>query len=211
MSAYFEDYYREKGVTILPQEEVTAFRGNGRVGEVELKSGRRLTADMVVCGIGVVPNSTLFSGNKLEMEKGRIVVNRFLETNLPDVYAAGDITHYQDVIFDRHLHVEHWDNAVEQGRHAARVMMGVREPYEHVPYFFSDVFDLSYEFWGDTTNAEKTVVRGDLANGRFSTWWLGEDGRLLAAFVMNRPDEERENAPEWIRNGRKIPADWMKV
>jgi NADPH-dependent 2,4-dienoyl-CoA reductase/sulfur reductase-like enzyme len=164
---------------------------------------------MVVCGIGVVPNSDLFAGSPLKMKKGGIQVNRFLETNVPDVFAAGDITHYEDVIYDRLLHVEHWDNAVEQGRHAARGMMGIREPYEHVPYFFSDVFDLSYEFWGDTQGAVKTVNRGNMADGQFSVWWLAEDSRLLAAFVMDRPDNEREKAPEWIKAGKQLPPGWL--
>jgi NADPH-dependent 2,4-dienoyl-CoA reductase/sulfur reductase-like enzyme len=164
---------------------------------------------MVVCGIGVVPNNDLFAGSPLKMKKGGIQVNRFLETNVPDVFAAGDITHYEDVIYDRLLHVEHWDNAVEQGRHAARGMMGIREPYEHVPYFFSDVFDLSYEFWGDTQGAVKTVNRGNMVDGQFSVWWLAEDGRLLAAFVMDRPDNEREKAPEWIKPGKQLPPGWL--
>ena len=86
-------------------------------------------------------------------------------------------------------------------------MMGQHAPFVHVPYFFSDVFDLSYEFWGDVTGAQEVVSRGDMANGRFSVWWLAEDGRLLAAFVMNRPDEERQLATQWIRSGKKLAAE----
>jgi NADPH-dependent 2,4-dienoyl-CoA reductase/sulfur reductase-like enzyme len=210
MSAFFERYYQEQGVTILPEQEIEAFLGDGRVTHVKLKSGRELPADLVVCGIGVTPNSALFNANKLEMKDGGILVNRFLETNLPDVFAAGDITYYRDIIYGRLKHVEHWDNAVQQGRHAARAMLGIREPFEHVPYFFSDVFDLSYEFWGDTKDATQTIFRGNVENGSFSTWWLGENGRLLAAFVMNRPEEERENASKWIKSGAKLPKAWQQ-
>ncbi len=210
MSTFFENYYKDRGVTILPQEGIDSFKGSGPVAGVITKSGRHLEADMVICGIGVTPNSDLFTDLKLDLKDGSIQVNRYLETNVPDVFAAGDITHYQDVIFDRSLHIEHWDNAVQQGRQAARNMTGQREAFEHVPYFFSDVFDLSYEFWGDTTGATKTIHRGDIENGRFSTWWLAEDGRLLAAFVMNRPEEEREKAPKWIKSGEQLPADWLE-
>lgn len=210
MSNFFEEYYRERGVTILPEQEIESFEGDGYVTHVNLKSGKQLAADMVVCGIGVTPNNKLFSNEKLELKDGYILLNSYLETNLPDVFAAGDITYYRDIVFDRPLHIEHWDNAVEQGRHVARAMLGIRNQYEHVPYFFSDIFDLSYEFWGNTENATKTHLRGNLEEGSFSNWWLGKDGRVLAAFVMDRPDEERENAPEWIKNGEKLPTDWLQ-
>jgi hypothetical protein len=83
--------------------------------------------------------------------------------------------------------------------------MGERAPFRHVPYFFSDVFDLSYEFWGDASGADQIVHRGDLASNSFSVWWFRER-KLIAAFAMNRPDEEREAAPKWIESGQMINA-----
>jgi hypothetical protein len=73
----------------------------------------------------------------------------------------------------------------------------------HVPYFFSDVFDLSYEFWGDVERHDKVIYRGDPRTTSFSAWWLKEQ-RLQAAFVMNRPEEERELAPEWIKHHHTV-------
>lgn len=210
MSAFFESYYRDRGVTIMPGREVTEFLGDGQVRQVLTSRGDKVETDMVVAGIGVTPNSDLFKETGLQMEDGYVLVNRFLETNFPGVFAAGDITRYRDLIYDRVLHVEHWDNAVSQGQHAARMMMGNSDPYEHIPYFFSDEFDLSYEFWGDTSGAAKVVHRGDVEDGRFSTWWLDEDGRLLAAFVMDRPDEERKLAQDWIKSGKELKAEWLK-
>lgn len=210
MSAFFENYYRERGVNIFPLQTVDSFIEEEDELQIITKSGQVFIADMAVAGIGVAPNSQLFAQHGLQLDEGYIQTNRFLETNFPDVYAAGDVIRYEDVIFERPLHIEHWDNAVQQGRHVARVMMGEYQPYEHVPYFFSDVFDLSYEFWGDTSHAAKTVYRGDIEDGAFSAWWLAEDQRLLAAFIMNRPDEEREIAPEWIANGKKLPAAWLQ-
>lgn len=105
--------------------------------------------------------------------------------------------------FGTNRRVEHWDNAYQQGQHAASVMLGKRTAFEHVPYFFSDVFDLSYEFWGDPQGADMVIHRGDVENGCFSVWWL-QDAKLKAAFVMNRPDEEREMAPQWIESGVDI-------
>jgi len=209
MSHFFENYYRDRGVTLLSEEEVAAFMGNGRVEKVITQSGREVPADMVVAGIGVVPNKELFANCGLHIADEGIVVNRFLETNFPGVMAAGDITFYEDVVYNQQLHIEHWDNAVQQGKHAARMMLGEMQPFAHVPYFFSDVFDLSYEFWGDPSGAVQTVHRGAVEDGRFSVWWLAADGRLLAAFVMDRPDEEREMAPQWIQSGKKLTIEWL--
>ena len=101
--------------------------------------------------------------------------------------------------------MEHWDKAVSQGQYCAKALMGERIPFRHVPYFFSDVFDLSYEFWGDAEGAGKIVHRGDLSSNSFSVWWLRE-GAVVAAFVMNRPNEERDLAPKWIEAKQSVSA-----
>ena len=127
------------------------------------------------------------------------------ETNRPDIYAAGDVANYQDVLFGKRRRVEHWDNAVSQGQYCAKALMGERAPFKHVPYFFSDVFDLSYEFWGDPSDAGTVIHRGDLSSNSFSVWWMREK-TLVAAFAMNRPDEEREAAPKWIESKQSVSA-----
>jgi NADPH-dependent 2,4-dienoyl-CoA reductase/sulfur reductase-like enzyme len=204
-SAFFRRYYEERRVTLASGETVIAFEGDGHVAAAITRSGRRLPADLVVGGVGVMPATDIFRDTGLEVDNG-IGVNEYLETGAPDVYAAGDVASYHDVIFEKRRRVEHWDNAVEQGKHAARLLAGERVPFVHVPYFFSDVFDLSYEFWGDTEGADRAVHRGDIDGGRFSVWWL-KGGRLMAAFVMNRPDEERELAPAWILERRMVSPE----
>jgi hypothetical protein len=87
-------------------------------------------------------------------------------------------------------------------------LLGERKPFVHVPYLFSDVFDLSYEFWGDSSGAEEVVARGDLSSNSFSVWWLRE-GRLTAAFTMNRPNEEREAAPRLIQSKEPVSAEML--
>jgi NADPH-dependent 2,4-dienoyl-CoA reductase/sulfur reductase-like enzyme len=175
---------------------------------VDTASGRKVPADLVVAGIGVLPATEALEGSGLRLDDG-VLVNEYLETGAPDVYAAGDVANYYDVLFARRRRVEHWDNAVQQGEHAARLLTGEREPFVHVPYFFSDVFDLSYEFWGDTAGADQAVLRGDLDGGRFSTWWL-KAGRLVAAFVLNRPDDERDVAPLWIAERRQVTPELLR-
>ncbi len=200
MSNFFEKYYAERGVNIVKSETVTELRGDGRVKSVLLGKGREVPCDLVVAGIGVQPITEMLSG--LDLNDG-VVVNEYLETGQPGIFAAGDVANYQDVLFGKRRRVEHWDNAVSQGQHCARVVLGERTPFRHVPYFFSDVFDLSYEYWGDTSGADQVVHRGDLSTRSFSVWWLRQK-KLVAAFVMNRPDEERESAPKWIEAGKML-------
>ena len=134
------------------------------------------------------------------------MVNEYLETSASGILAAGDVANYQDVLFQKRRRVEHWDNAVSQGQYCARALMGERTPFKHVPYFFSDVFDLSYEFWGDPSGAETVIHRGDFSGNSFSVWWLRQTV-VVAAFVMNRPDEERDVAPKWIESKQSVSGE----
>ncbi|MBI1297761.1 NAD(P)/FAD-dependent oxidoreductase [bacterium] len=208
MADYFEEYYRARGIKFVANETVTGFSGDRQVESVKLTSERGIAAELVVAGIGVEPATDLFRETGLEIDDG-IVVNEYLETNIDDVYAAGDVTRYWDLLYDKYRHIEHWDNAAEQGKTAAQNMMGKAEAFVKVPYFFSDEFDLSWEFWGDTDGADEIIHRGDVSSGSFSTWWL-KDGKLIAAFVMDRPNEERELAPQWIRSKEPIPTQRLR-
>lgn len=202
MSALFHLYFQDHGITMVTRAEIESFAGNETVSAVVLRSGKELAADLVVAGIGVDPEVELLKGSGLMLDDG-VVVNEYLETNVPDVYAAGDVAKYFDPIFGKLRRVEHWHNAVQQGKHAADVMTGKREPLHTIPYFSSDVFDLSWEFWGDSQGAEGVIHRGDIDGGCFSAWWTKGD-RVMAAFVMNRPNEERELAPAWIKRGGQV-------
>jgi NADPH-dependent 2,4-dienoyl-CoA reductase/sulfur reductase-like enzyme len=207
MSEFFERYYLSRGVKLLKNESVASLQGGDRI-DVSLLSGRKISCDMVVAGVGAAPVTDLFAKSGLAIENG-IAVNEYLETNQPRISAAGDVANYVDKVFDKRRRVEHWDNAVSQGQHWASIIFGERRPFLHVPYFFSDVFDLSYELWGDSEGATQTIARGDLSSSSFSIWWLKRDC-LIAAFVMNRPDEERQFAPEWIKSKQILSADRLK-
>lgn len=208
MSRFFEGYYAARGVKFARQNTVNGIHGNGIVKSVALSGGKTVECDMVVAGIGVLPVIEPFAGSGMEIADG-VVVNEFLETSRPDIYAAGDVANYYDTLFGKRRRAEHWDNAVSQGEHCAGLMAGRREPFEHVPYFFSDVFDLSYEFWGDSADSDDVVERGDLSGSSFSVWWLRQ-GCLVAAFTMNRPGDEREAAPRWIQSKERVPVEKLK-
>jgi NADPH-dependent 2,4-dienoyl-CoA reductase/sulfur reductase-like enzyme len=205
MSAFFEGYYAGRGVRILKQSEIT---GVEKGSKARLRNGAAVDFDFLVAGIGVRPATALAESAGLQVDNG-IFVNEHLETADPSISAAGDVANYPDSLFAKRRRVEHWDNAVSQGQHLAGVLLGRREPFVHVPYFFSDVFDLSYEFWGDPSAADRIVHRGDLQTSSFSVWWLSQS-RLVAAFAMNRPDEEREIAPELIRSKQTISAERLR-
>ncbi|MGW8250854.1 MAG: oxidoreductase C-terminal domain-containing protein, partial [Anaerolineales bacterium] len=108
----------------------------------------------------------------------------------PHIYAAGDIAAWPDPTFNRRLRVEHWDVARRQGRLAGRNMAGENDIYSALPYFFSDLFDLSFEVWGNLSQWERTVTRGSLSSGSFAIYYF-DDGRLTGVLAVNRPDEER--------------------
>jgi NADPH-dependent 2,4-dienoyl-CoA reductase/sulfur reductase-like enzyme len=204
MSKFFETYYAARGVRLIKSMAVTELRGDGAVNSAVLRDGQTLQCDLVVAGIGVQPAIEVVANSGLDLGDG-ILVNEYLQTSHPDVFAAGDVANYQDVLFAKRRRVEHWDNAVSQGQYCARSLRGDRTPFRHVPYFFSDIFDLSYEYWGDSSGADQVVHRGDLSSSSFSVWWLRQE-RVLAAFTMNRPDEERSVAPQWIESGQGVWA-----
>ena len=206
IAEFFKNVYSSHGIDLIFFDKVVAFHGKDSVKEVELASGKRLPADMVIAGIGVEPNVKLFENTALKINEG-IEVNEFCETGVDGVFAAGDVVEFPDNIFNKQRHVEHWEHAFEQGKHAARVMTGTREPYIFVPFFFSDVFDLSYEYFGDQETADYSVTRGNIKKGDFSHWWF-DGNKLVAAFIMSsRPDEEKDKAREWIQHKTPIDRD----
>jgi NADPH-dependent 2,4-dienoyl-CoA reductase/sulfur reductase-like enzyme len=190
MSRFFQKYYEERGVRFAPGAAVDGVE----TGRVSLSNGTKLDADLVVAGIGVTPVTDIAQAAGVTVENG-IRVDEFLKTNVDGIYAAGDAANYHDLVYGKQRRVEHWDNAVNHGQYLARHLSGNAEPFKHIPYFFSDVFDLSYEFWGDTSGAERTEYKGDVNSSSFSTWWFKGD-KVVAAFAMNRPDDEREKASQ---------------
>jgi len=208
MSTFFENYYTARGVQLVKSATVTELRGENTLRAVVLKKGGALECDIAVAGIGVRPVTDLAGNSGITVADG-VTVNEYLQTNQNDIYAAGDVANYQDVLFEKRRRVEHWDNAVSQGQYCARALMGEKAAFKHVPYFFSDVFDLSYEYWGDSSNADEIIHRGDLSSNSFSVWWLRQS-RVIAAFVMSRPDEERDAAPKWIEEKQRVSGVTLK-
>ncbi len=204
MSGFFEAYYGARGVRFVKSAAVVELRGDRAVSSAVLADGQAIACEMVVAGIGVLPATEMLTNSGIDVGDG-VMVNEYLETSRSDIFAAGDVANYEDVLFGKRRRVEHWDNAVSQGQYCARALMGERTPFKHVPYFFSDVFDLSYEYWGDSSGAEQIIHRGDFSSKSFSVWWLRQK-RVVAAFTMNRPEEERDAVPKWIETRQTVTS-----
>jgi 3-phenylpropionate/trans-cinnamate dioxygenase ferredoxin reductase subunit len=148
LARFLVDYFREKGVDVLPGDTVTAARKSGDAWVLTTAGGRRIEADGVVAGIGITPDTALAESAGLKIGNG-IEVDERLRTSAPDVYAAGDVASFHSPVLGTRLRVEHEDNANSMGRVAGRNMAGADEAYTHVPFFYSDLFDLGYEAVGE--------------------------------------------------------------
>jgi 3-phenylpropionate/trans-cinnamate dioxygenase ferredoxin reductase subunit len=180
----FADLHAEHGVELYPEAKVTALEGDGAVARVLLEDGRTLEADAVVAGIGVAPRVELAEQAGLAIDNG-VAVDAHLRTSDERVYAAGDVASVDHPFFGRRIRVEHWAVAREQGPFAARSMLGSDDPYDALPYFFTDQYDASLEYWGLAQKWDEVVVRRD-PSGSLVAFWL-TDGRVLAGAGLNSP------------------------
>ncbi len=171
LAEYFQRYCSGKGITFLTGETATEFRGKGRVSSVTTKSGKTLPCDLVCIGIGITPNVELGHEAGLAVENG-IVVNEYLQTSHPDIYAAGDVANYLDPLFGKRRRVEHWGHAEYTGQMAADNMTGSHTAYDLLTYVWSDLFDLHLEFAGDETEHDRILLRGRMEDNKFFVLYL---------------------------------------
>jgi 3-phenylpropionate/trans-cinnamate dioxygenase ferredoxin reductase subunit len=184
MGEVFRRLHADHGVQLRLGVGVGELRGSGSVEEVVLADGTTEGADLVVVGIGVAPRTDVAgAGSGLAVENG-IVVDQHLETNVAAVYAAGDVANAWHPHYNRHVRVEHWANALNQGTTAGRNVAGSREVYDRLPYFFSDQYDLGMEYVGLSSSSDDLVVRGDLDAREFVAFWH-RDGVVSAAMNVN--------------------------
>ena len=190
LSAFYERIHREAGVDVRTSVQVSGFdfdASRDAVSAVVLGDGTRLPADVVVAGIGLVPNVELAQAAGLTVENG-IVVDEYTQTSDPDIYAAGDCTNHPSALYGRRIRLESVPNAVEQARTMAAAMCGKPRPYNAVPWFWSDQYNLKLQMVGLSQGYDQFVLRGSTAGTAFSAFYLKE-GRVIAADAVNRaPD-----------------------
>jgi 3-phenylpropionate/trans-cinnamate dioxygenase ferredoxin reductase subunit len=188
VSAFYTRVHTEEGVRILCSTGVVAFTGSGRVHHVVCSDGSELAADLVVIGVGIVPNVELAKGAGLKVENG-IVVDEFSRTSDPDIVAAGDCTWHYSRIYDRWMRLESVQNATDQARTAAMNLCGGEQPYNALPWFWSDQYDLKLQIAGLSQGYDQVITRGDRDRGRsFAAFYLRE-GAVIAVDAVNRPPE----------------------
>lgn len=187
LAEFINNYYREKGVEVLPGELVDGLEKQGEKLSLLTKSGRGIPADQVVAGLGIIPNTSLAENAGIEVANG-IVVDEYLRTNQPDIYAAGDVASFYSPDLGKRLRVEHEDNANTMGRAAGRNMAGGEAPYHHLPFFYSDMFDLGYEAVGDLNSKLETFADWQEQYRKGVIYYL-EDGRVRGVVLWNVWDQ----------------------
>jgi 3-phenylpropionate/trans-cinnamate dioxygenase ferredoxin reductase component len=207
LGTIYRDIHTDHGVTFIGRAEVEAVAGeDGKVIGVQLTGGRMVGADFVVAGIGVTPRVALAEAAGLDVDNG-IVVDANLQTSAAGVFAAGDVANAMHPFFGTRVRVEHWANALNQGPAAARNMLGRATPYEELPYFFSDQYDVGMEYSGYATDWDEVVFRGDPASREFVAFWLADD-RVVAGMNVNVWDVN-EFAQALIRS--RAPIDRKRL
>jgi 3-phenylpropionate/trans-cinnamate dioxygenase ferredoxin reductase subunit len=190
VSRFYERVHKEAGVKIRTGVTVAGFEGDGdKVSAVVSGEGDKIPCDFVVVGIGIIPNTELATEAGLKVENG-IVVDAHSVTSDPDIFAAGDCTNHPSQVYGTRLRLESVHNAIEQGKTAAAAMVGKADkPYDQVPWFWSDQYDLKLQIAGLSAGYTEAVTRGDPETGRsFAVFYL-KDGVLIAVDAVNRPPE----------------------
>jgi NADPH-dependent 2,4-dienoyl-CoA reductase/sulfur reductase-like enzyme len=209
LGLFVADYYRQQGVETVSEDKVVALEEAQGLIQARTASGGVISTQLVLAGLGIEPEGDLAEAAGLDVEDG-IVVDEFARTTDTDIYAAGDVARYPCVPLERSLRVEHWDHAQQHGRCAGANMAGAVEPYEGIPYFFSDLFDLGFEAVGelDPTLRVEAVwrepfregvvyyLRDDVARGvlLWNVWGAVDWARSLVRAAKPMSSEERAAA-----------------
>jgi 3-phenylpropionate/trans-cinnamate dioxygenase ferredoxin reductase subunit len=202
-----QEQYAGRGIQFRHGDRPSAIARTGAGYETRTQNGDLVKADLIVAGIGIVPAVELAKGASLQVGDG-IVVNEFLQTSHPDIYAAGDNARFPYQALGRSMRVEHWDNALSQGKWAGRNMAGAREAFSYMPYFYSDLFEFGYEAVGDVDSRLETYADWQKENDTGVIYYL-EDGRVRGAMLCNIWGK-LDAARELIRQGERVTRDDLR-
>jgi len=188
-----QEKYIRRGVKIFTQDSPVSITKRNKHLVTRTKGGKEISSDVIIAGIGIEPEVKLAKSAGLAVENG-IVVNEFLQSSSPDIYAAGDNANFPYQVFGKRMRVEHWDNAVNQGKTAGMNMAGARNAYTYMPYFFSDLFDFGYEAVGLVSSKLETFADWQKENDTGVVYYF-ENGKVRGAMmcnVWNKVDAARE-------------------
>ena len=199
--------YRARGIAIQAEDVPLSFEAKGGQVRTQTKGGAEIVSDLVLVGIGITPETTLAEGAGLQTKDG-IVVDEYLRASSPEVYAAGDNAFFPYAAIDRRVRVEHWDNAVNQGKHAGKNMAGANEPFTYMPYFFSDLFEFGYEAVGEVSS--RLSVFADWQEENKTGVLYSLDGDRVKGVMMCNVWDKVEAARDLIREKRKVKGEELK-
>jgi NADPH-dependent 2,4-dienoyl-CoA reductase/sulfur reductase-like enzyme len=188
LSQFLNRYYRQKCIEILPGHTLTDLKRQNdlfllNIRDVKTSTERAIEVDGVVAGIGIVPETALAEQAGLPVENG-ILVDEYLRTAHPDIYAAGDVANFHNPALAARIRVEHEDNALTMGKHAGRNMAGGADPYYHLPFFYSDLFELGYEAVGQI-DAQSEILSDWADPFRKGVIYYLRDGRVRGVLLWN--------------------------
>lgn len=183
LSGFLNGYFNEKGVDVRPGELAAGHERKGERHVLRTKSGAAIEGDGIIAGLGIAPNADLAKEAGLQVDDG-VVVDEFLRTTKPDIFAAGDVANFYNAALGHRLRVEHEDNANTMGQVAGRNMAGRPEPYHHLPFFYSDLFDLGYEAVGELDSRLQTVEDWKQPFREGVVYYL-RDGRVRGVLLWN--------------------------
>jgi NAD(P)H-nitrite reductase large subunit len=199
--------YVEKGVKVLALDKPVSFSKKGAKFITRTEKGEEIESDLLIIGVGVIPDMELAKSAGLEVGNG-IVVNEYLETSNPDIYAAGDNAFFPYHALGQSMRMEHWDNALTQGKWAGRNMAGAHEAYTYQPYFFSDLFEFGYEATGEVDSKMETFADWQKENDTGVIYYL-RDEKVRGVMMCNVWDKV-ETARELIKKGGVMTPEKLR-
>ncbi|MFW8565898.1 FAD-dependent oxidoreductase [Orrella sp. 11846] len=198
ISRHFEAILRSQKIDLRLDVRPVRLEGEKKVTTVVTDTGEKIQCDLVVMGTGVTPAIDWLQSSGITLENG-VLVDKFLQTNDPDIFAAGDVANAWHPVFQQYIRTEHWDNAINQAQCAARNMSRINDPYSHISYFYSHVFDQSFNVLGLTQADAKTIDRENRKNNQFETLYLKDD-ICQGFFALGRAGENARAASMLIRD-----------
>jgi NAD(P)H-nitrite reductase large subunit len=196
-----QQHYIEREIEILNGDKPSSFAKNGGKFLTRTSNGKQVESDLLIVGIGIIPVIDLAQQAGLKVGNG-IVVNEYLQTSDPDIYAAGDNAYFPYQALGQNMRVEHWDNAINQGKWAGRNMAGAHEQFDYMPYFFSDLFEFGYEAVGEVDSQLETFADWQKENDTGVIYYLkeGKVRGLMMCNVWGKVDVARE----LIKKGERV-------
>lgn len=207
LAQFVSNFYMQKGVEVLAGEEIIGLETRGEQRVLKTKTNRDIVVDSVVAGIGIEPNVELAQTVGVEVDNG-IIVDEFLRTSHLDMHAAGDVASFYNPALGKRIRVEHEDNANSMGRQAGRNMAGQSEPYHHLPFFYSDMFELGYEAVGEVDSRLGTFADWKKPNEEGVVYYL-QNGRVRGVLLWN-VWEQVENARQLIASPGPFTSENLK-